>query len=283
MAKYYRSLFLPNMYGHSAGWTKNIRRLAEGADETFLMGNFINTNLELNDRKQVRRANSKILRYFQLWRATDDRFTMLAGPNEILTLNGTRPWVTSASHMILRDSWFGTEPLLRVAGVSKGRLVTSAGLSHGEWLKIGSPDTAEEAANRLNEKYAGRLYMGPSIRLGDPLNFDANPIYGHPVSEIYNSWISSADEMPFSQVHSLENISIAPNHVLLSEDFGWDEKVEFRRSYRWGSILSTNGGFFIGVGTGVHDILKVLPPGSYVPYAESVKLPEEAENVHHPI
>lgn len=270
----FRSVFVPGLYAHNKAWKRVVRTWAESADEVIQLGDFINTNITLNDLSEVRKANSRFIKYMELWRATDDRWTTLLGPNELITLNSPDKWVTAKAHQALRDGWFGTYPIFKVAAVSKGRLVTPGGLTHGEWLKIGAPDTADEAAARLNEKYVGKLFLGESWRIGGQLNFDANPVFAHPISETYNSWITSSDLMPFGQIHGLENLKISPNHMLAMDDFNLGDKVKYKQIYKWGSALITNGNFFIGANSGIHDVLGALDLGKVVLYSEVTRIGE---------
>lgn len=217
------------------------------------------------------------MKFLELWRASDDRWTTLLGPNEAFTLNtADAEWVDDSSHKAIRDGWFGSEPIFKVAGVSKGRLVTACGLTHGEWLKIGAPDDAQEAADRLNEKYRHKLFFGPGWRVGDTVNFDASPVMAHPISEVYASWTTSADVMPFAQIHGAENFKVSQGYVLTSGDWGFDERTQFLKVMPWGSIFACNDNFFLGVNGGLSEIYKLANISDFVVYSEVTHLDREA-------
>lgn len=85
-------------------------------------------------------------------------------------------------------------------------LVTHAGLTHGFWKQVGSPATAQEAADALNSSAKELLTTKARAPYGYILNrytpaMDANVLWAEAAMETYPSWLQGEDEMPFHQVH----------------------------------------------------------------------------------
>lgn len=85
-------------------------------------------------------------------------------------------------------------------------LITHAGLTHGYWQEIGSPQTATEAAAALNSRSASLLSTKARAPYGYILNrytaeLDTNILWAEAAMETYPSWLVTDDEMPFNQVH----------------------------------------------------------------------------------
>lgn len=85
-------------------------------------------------------------------------------------------------------------------------LITHAGLTHGYWRQIGSPQTAEGAAEALNTHSKSLIETKARSPYGYILNrytaeMDTNVLWAEAAMETYPSWLNSGEEMPFSQVH----------------------------------------------------------------------------------
>jgi len=140
---------------------------------------------------------------------------------------------------------------MAVAGVDKGRLVSHGGLTHGLWREIGSPATAQEAADALEELYRNTIYQGDSYALGHAPNFSANPIFADPLLETYPSWITAEEPCPFGQIHGAANLNTTRGQLLRGETssyFGWLDRVLYKP---YGSIAEIKGTQFIGLYLGL--------------------------------
>lgn len=83
-------------------------------------------------------------------------------------------------------------------------LVTHAGLTAGLWRRIGSPLTAQEASDVINEKSAKNAspVWKTGLMLGSGRSFRAGVVWAEAVGEVYLSWYKEAASMPeFSQAH----------------------------------------------------------------------------------
>lgn len=214
--KSHKTIFLAGLFGQYKLWKREIAPACNEADEVVQLGNIIGCNNVARDKPKMG-PNEALLKYLILYRATQDNWTQIVGTNEMAALNFPDEWTNASSRQILRNAWFSKEPTMVTAAVNKGRLVTHGGLTYGEWLSIGSPDTAQEAADRLNEKYYGSIYQGACFKLGNPPNFAANPIWSDPVMEFYPSWITAPVSMPFDQIHGSNNINSNESRKLTSD------------------------------------------------------------------
>lgn len=244
--KYHKTIFLPGLYGQFKLWRNEIAGYCNRAEEVVQFGNIIGCNEFAKDYKQ-RGANEAILKYVLLYQNTEDNWTQLIGPNEIAALNMPEEWTNQVSRQILRNNWLSSTPIMKVAGVHQGRLVSHGGLTYGEWLSIGSPTTPEKAAERLNEKYQGTLYQGTSYMLGSSPNYAANPIWCDPILELYPSWITAPVEMPFGQIHSGRTLNSDVGRTIVNEEhsiFNFTESIKYRK---YGSIVKIDNHEIIGV------------------------------------
>ena len=196
-----RTLYLPDIPGQFKLWKKEVINSTQRAHFTIQMGNFISCDDDIKDSENSG-PNQKLLEFIFLWRSTDPRWTQLVGPNEIVALNNPSSWTNLRSQSFLQGSWLSKTPKMFTATSNRGRLVTHGGLTYGEWRNIGYPETAEEAVEKLNQKYKTTLYQGPCYRLGDIPNYEANPIWADPVMELVPSWITAPVQMPFDQIIS---------------------------------------------------------------------------------
>jgi hypothetical protein len=85
-------------------------------------------------------------------------------------------------------------------------LITHAGLTHGYWQFIGSPNNAADAADALNLLSRELISTKARAPYGYILNrytaeLDTNVLWAEAATETYPSWLVTDDEMPFNQVH----------------------------------------------------------------------------------
>lgn len=194
------TLFLPSLNGQYKVWHNSIVSTLKTADHTIQMGNVMGCNDFVKDNHR-QGANEAMLKFTILQKAKHNNWTQLIGPNEMLALNFPDQWTNDTSNHILRKSWLSEDPVFKVSTVNKNRLVSHGGLTYGEWLAIGSPETAELASRLLNEKYAETIYQGPAFKLGDPPNYSANPIMADPTMELLPSWVTAPVACPFDQIY----------------------------------------------------------------------------------
>lgn len=246
MSKFKKTIFLPSIEGQHKLWKSEIAPACNDADEVVQLGNVIGCDDVARDKKTLG-PNEAVLKYLILYRSTQDKWTQIVGTNEMAALNFPDEWTNATSRQILRNSWFAKEPRMVTASVNKGRLVTHGGLTYGEWLSIGSPDTAEEAAGRLNEKYYGTVYQGSCFKLGNAPNFSANPIWCDPVMEMYPSWITAPVAMPFGQVHGSNNLNSVESRALISDKHSPLSFFDQVRFTSYGSRVFIKGIQILGV------------------------------------
>lgn len=269
MAEYQRTLFLTGLQGQYKLWRREIAKACNQADSVVQFGNLIGCNAIVRDREDLG-ANEAILKLVLLYRSTQENWVQLVGSNEIMALNFPKEWTNATSRKILRDAWLSEKPSMKVAAVDKGRLLTHAGLTYGEWLSIGSPDNAQEAADRLNEKYVGTLYQGPCFKLNGIPNFSANPIWADTVTELYNSWITAPVTAPFDQIHGSGNVNSDEGRAAVNEQSSilqYANKIRFRK---FGSIVSIKDAIFTGIELSFPEKLITMTPQHQSLYIEKI-------------
>lgn len=258
-----RTLIIPSLNGQYRLWKNHLVLEANKADEVIQLGNIVSVSDNIVD-KEVKGPNRAILGYIDLYKSTTNRWKQLVGPNEITALNFPSEWTNKYSFRYLKQWWFD-DYFLKVATVSKNRLVTHGGLSYGEWVNIGRPDTAQEAADKLNEKYHKTLHQGKAFKLGDGPNYAVNPIWADPYFELYNSWLTTTETLPFNQMHGSGSLHNAVARKLINDEnstLSLLDKISFRK---WGSIANVKGSFITGVDLDLEDkLLPSFPKGKAV-------------------
>jgi hypothetical protein len=252
-ARFHKTLFIPRLEGQYLLWKKEISVLANRVDEIIQFGNSVGCNEGSKDSKS-KGPNNATLEYTALYRSTFSNWLQLIGPNEILALNFPDEWTNNKSNRILRKRLLEKDQKSFVtAGVSKKRLVTHGGLTYGLWVELGRPQTAKEAADLLNKRYDGSLYFGDCYKLGDPPNYSANPVFADALYEVYPSWITSNEPMPFNQVHGSEGLNSLTGRAALTAEFSLFEFVEKISYTDFGSIVQLlKGGSFLNVSPDIH-------------------------------
>lgn len=85
-------------------------------------------------------------------------------------------------------------------------LLTHAGLTVSAWRELGRPDTAAEAAGRLNERPQALLWRG---RLSDMDSDSAGPLWADASYDLYQPWLrleAEGGRVPFGQIHGHSTI-----------------------------------------------------------------------------
>lgn len=249
-ARYYRTMFVSPLLGQHRIWKSEVVPLAKTVDEMFTLGNLVGLEERMHDPSPERSGpNGAILGMTQLWRATFDNYTSLIGPNEIVALNLPGTLVSMRGTAVLRDMWLSSDSGARfdVAAVSKGRLVTHGGLTYGEWVSLGRPDSATETAARLNEKYRGSLAPGPCHALDGLPNYAANPIFASPVLETLPSWLTTREDIPFSQVHSAGGVNTILGREALASEFSPLRTADTLRHMNFGSMVTIRDRIFYSI------------------------------------
>lgn len=249
-----RTLFIAELLGNPELWKNVIAQEAQGADRIVQLGNLLSHFTVRKDGDETG-PNLQLMRLVNAYRYTQDDWLQIAGPNEMLALNAPGVFTNGNTERLLRESWFRTEdnpdPWMKIAAVDKGRLVSHGGLTHGLWREIGSPETAEEAADALEYRYRNTVYQGAATNLGGPPNFSANPIWADPLLETYPSWITAEEPCPFGQIHGAANLNTARGQILRGESssyFKWFDRVLYKP---YGSISEIRGTQFIGLYLGL--------------------------------
>lgn len=271
-ARYYKTMFLPSINGQYLLWTKEYKTLAARVDEIIQLGNVIGITDRMKDSDE-RGPNLALLNYLLLWRSTFPEWTQIIGPHEILALNYPGEWTNPASNKILRRRWLegqGKENF-QVAAVSKNRLVTHGGLTYGEWRSIGSPTNPHEAARLLNDKYHGTLHQGNCYALGGKPSFSANPIFANALMEIYPSWITAGEPMPFHQVHGSTGLNTIEGRQYLDSEYSLISYADTVRYYNHGSYVVIGDKAFVNVAVDFpqETLIKKLPE-PWTPYIEKM-------------
>jgi hypothetical protein len=155
-----------------------------------------------------------------------------------------------------------------VALVDKDRLVTHGGLTHGEWIRIGKPKSAAEAADRLQEKYENTLYQGECFLLNKKPSAFANPIWADAVLEVYPSWILAHEECPFDQIHGGESLNRSRGRQAFSSDTSIVSYCDDVRYRKFGSIATINNAIFLAIDMDLPAVTQTEIPQGKAVYSE---------------
>ena len=268
--KFLRILYLPSVEGQIKLWRNLFEREAAASDEIYQFGNIIGLNDFAKDLSDGRGNNQDVL-IAVASRLSLSRWTQLVGPNELVALNAPQEWTNQKSRKLLRDMWMGDDPI-RVAVAVRGRLISHGGLTYGEWVDIGRPDTALKAAKLLNEKYRRTLYQGRCYSLGDPPNYSANPIWAHPSRELYPSWITAPEALPFDQITGGGSLNEPEGRRLADGEDSLYHHLDKIRYTKFGSKLEINGQRILSLGFALgEEPLSSLPEDRQI-YVERLEL-----------
>lgn len=249
-----RTLFIAELLGNPELWKNVVAQEAQSADRIVQLGNLLSHYTVRRDGPDSG-PNLQLMRLVNAYRYTQEDWLQIVGPNEMLALNAPGVFTNGTTDRLLREGWFRTpenpEPWMQVAAVDKGRLVSHGGMTHGLWRELGSPATAQEAADAIDERYRNSVYQGPGFSLGQAPNFSANPIWADPLRETYPSWITAEESCPFGQIHGGPNLNTDAGRLLRGEDSSylrWLDRVLYKP---YGSIVEIRGSQFIGLELGL--------------------------------
>ena len=273
MVEYTTTLFIPSLDGQYKVWKNDLDAVVKKTDEIIQMGNLIGCNDFVKDSSQSG-ANEAILKFTVIQKARLENWTQLIGPNEIMALNFPDEWTNDTSNHILRTGWLSDNNVFKVATVSKNRLVTHAGLTYGQWLSIGSPQTAQEASDKLNKKYLHTAYQGPSFKLGDPPNYAANPIWADPVMELIPSWVTAPVACPFDQIHGSGSLNTAEGRKQCNNKITPVHYVDKMRFNTSGSIAVVKGAEILSVDYDLPGEIVTSIPRPFRMYVEKTAISE---------
>lgn len=258
------ALFIPGIVGQWKYW-RAIADDVQDSSQIVQLGNYLKISLDEEADPDLVEQNRRTYDYIhRMYRPTDPKWKQVMGPHEMMILNSPERWTKAETDADLRRQWFhyDTKIFTHTAHVEKGRLITHGGLTYGQWLEIGRPDTAELAAHRLNEKFDGTLYQGSSVSLGDPPNFSADPIFAHPLIETYPSWITAPVSCPFGQMHAGDNINTSYGQQLRDNTpYLHYARYSLRR---FGSIASIQSAYFWGLHLSFPERLVTSLPGQTI-------------------
>lgn len=228
-------------------WRHEFAPLANRVDEIVQFGGLVGVYKTMADGA-LRGPNAALLNLIILYRATQEQWTQLLGPQEILALNFPDEWTNTDSNRILRRRWLmGEEGSFQVAAVNKERLVTHGGLTHGLWVDLGRPATPQETAQALQERYEKKLWFGNSYRLTGKPSFRADPVFADPLQEVYPSWITADEPMPFSQVHTAGGPNTIQGRALLSESGNMLKHLDGLEHTAFGSVSTVGSATLLAV------------------------------------
>lgn len=264
-----RLLFVPGLQGQFGVFERRVLPLVREVEGSVFLGGMLRLApfLEVggsvgDDFRYVSPVVENALLFNGLWagsRYSSFPFVCLMGSTEMLYLNMGKDLAdkylrdTSSGVNFVREGWLSDEKRsdsafrFYVAVEVDGRLVTHAGFSYGEWVNLGRPQSAREAAYALNAKYFGTLYQGQCLRLGDGVRFDADPIMAHSVAEVYSSWAAASEVCPFPQVHGSSSMRDALAYEAMStfmHPMFYEGGVSLEP---WGTLTNIRGALFFAV------------------------------------
>ena len=190
---------VPGLYGQYKILKSELIPFIKKTDDTVYMGNMVGTAPRVRD-SGFKGPNRAVLDLLSVT-AYGNPHTFLMGANEMVALNDPETFLSTESLLTLQQWWLEKDHVAKIATHRDNILFTHAGLTHGEWLSIGKPETALEASERINEKYEGTLYQGDCYNMSGKLNMSANPLFADPYRELYPSWIGR-EPLPFTQVYA---------------------------------------------------------------------------------
>lgn len=251
-----RTLVLPGLYGQANILKNQILPLFKEnlVDSIVSTGDLFELSEEATDR------NGLLFFMHNLHTEHNNDWVQLIGPNEMFILNSPENFKHKKIPVYVRTNYLDNEKW-KIAYSLNGRLVTHGGLTYGEWLKLDRPQTSEEAAERLNLKYMGTLFQGECYKLGNFINYAANPIWADPIKELYPSWLTTNESCPFDQIHasnSLNNLTVKAAMKDVENPYYFTERIGFRK---YGSKAVIRDSVFTGLENSLHHEkeLKRLP------------------------
>lgn len=260
-SEYIRTAFIGQLNGQYKIVQDHLPKALGRCTSSYIMGNILGFNEYASDHQNVS-PNERTLKTIQLLLMSHSNMNLLIGPNELQALNYPDEFTNRESIGILIDWWMGQKEQMKICYADKGRLVSHGGLTYHTWVALGSPSTAEEAAQAVNEHYAHRIHHGPCFKLGYRPTYTASPAWADPLMETYPSWITCGDEMPFDQIHSSTSLS---SHVGRRKSSDENDPLYYIEDKQlnpaFGSIAIIGGKEMRGVDLNIgNEILPSLPP-----------------------
>lgn len=257
IANLVRTLFLGDLEAQYKICRQELeQQLLPTVDKIYSLGNLISCSTKASDRKDLGR-NEIVLTF---WDKISVEKVRLIGPNEILALNFPKEWTNNASNAFLRTGWLSEKPTMLAAATDKGRLLTHGGLTYGLWVQLGRPETAEEAAKLINERYLQTLNQGSCFKLDRVPSLEANPIWADPVLELYPSWVLAPEPCPFDQVHGGKSLNTLYGRAAASYEthpISYMDSLSYRK---FGSLAVIKGAVFRAIDLDLsHGIIASIP------------------------
>lgn len=232
-----KTLIVPPLYGQDGVWQGSVLPVANRVDSMVSTGNLIG----LRDWAQ-KGANARLMEQVALYSTYSTQWTQLIGANELLALQ--YPELVGNNIEVMRPirrGWLDKGADWLVATTIGNRLITHGGLTHGEWLSIDKPETPQEAADRLNEKYGGFLNLGESYMTTGYPNHWANPVFADPMFELFPSWLGAPDVLPFDQIHTSGDMRDITARRLTSSYSPSPLRLLDFKDHRWGTETNVKG------------------------------------------
>lgn len=257
------TLFVPSLHGQSKVVANEIIPLSKVVSRVIQMGNLLGCNKPAKDIEFLPYGNNLDCGRMMYGAHLDNpKFEFLIGANEMMCLNAPNEWTRPETSSILRAMWLADNARMKVATVSQGRLVTHAGLTHRLWEKIGRPDSALQAAVRLNKMYEKVLYPGECFFLGDAPSFSANPIFAHPFAELIPSWVVADEPCPFDQVCGAYSINNEQGRKVLHDNLSMVHYVDDAKLNSFGSEVFIKGASIkmLDLNLPIEQVSRIPPP-----------------------
>ena len=259
--------FLETVLMNDAGWDRQTGLLPANVD-VVLVGDLVHKGSQSDECVQLvwnllqnNPRNSQLL-------LGNHEAHYLGGP-DLSDRKGVHPPISEKSQNYLWRLWVSER--MNVAhclnSVELGPvLITHGGLTAGFWRELGSPETPDLTAERLNAlpREERSPVFRPGALLTGRVDFACGPLTPRTGAELAASWLSwEADHLPFSQIHGHEGVYLFDTHAFHDDV---PESVKAR------STLDRERRFSqVDIGTqtllSIDPVLGVTPPADYRPTA----------------
>lgn len=141
-----------------------------------------------------------------LERNPPERWRQLLGNHEAAALGGRakHDWdpsvLSEETKGFVRRHWASGR--IEVSWSCGGALITHAGLTHGQWVRLGRPSRSDEASEALNAFVAQpmrKIILPGALLTGTPRD-DADVLWAEASTELLPGWLR-AGSAPFDQIH----------------------------------------------------------------------------------
>lgn len=239
------TIFVPGLYGQYKVWKEDLRPLLDQVEDIVFCGNVIGLNDYVKDN-QFNGSNYAIAKFIDTFGYSSKRSKQIIGPNEILGLSYPGEYCCSRTIEILQKWWLDRDSRCTTTLAHNGRLISFGGMTYGQWESVGKPETAEEAANRLNEKFDGTLYPGPCYNLNKKPSMSASPTFANPYYELLPSWIGQ-EQCPFDQIYASGDMNTRLGREMSHSELSPLYFVDTIKYRKYGSIVTINDTTFTAV------------------------------------